>query len=175
MSIISDASKVVSDKMLKILTQRRKGIISNLTKTVNRAEMSIENETNISEIVLLRENVEFSIFKLEKNLEDICLHASDTEIKKAQQPFNENNERANRVMLRCESLISQLDDDRQTKITTYAFDQLCKSRSSKGSRYSSSSPRTSNDSDHSEKQRLLAIQYENRVTSNLELLKMKLK
>ena len=53
MSILSDASKVVSDKMLKILAQRRKGILSNLTKTVNRAEMSIENETNISEIVLL--------------------------------------------------------------------------------------------------------------------------
>ena len=118
MSILSDASKVVSDKMLKILAQRRKGILSNLTKTVNRAEMSIENETNISEIVLLRENVEFSIFKLDKNLEDIRLHASDTEITKAQQLFNENNERANRVILRCERLISQLDDDKQTKITT---------------------------------------------------------
>ena len=115
MSILSDASKVVSDKMLKILAQRRKGILSNLTKTVNRAEMSIENETNISEIVLLRENVEFSIFKLEKNLEDICLHASDTEITKAQQLFNENNERANRVILRCERLISQLDNKTKPK------------------------------------------------------------
>ena len=33
--------------------------------------MSIEYETNISEIALLRENVEFPIFKLQKNLEDI--------------------------------------------------------------------------------------------------------
>ena len=63
----------------------------------------------------------------------------------------------------------------QTKITTYAFDQLCKSRSSKGSKYSGSSSRTSNDSDHSEKQRLLAIQNENKVTCNLELLKIKQK
>ena len=47
--------------------------------------MSIEYETNISEIALLRENVEFPIFKLQKNLEDICLHASSTEITKAQQ------------------------------------------------------------------------------------------
>ena len=33
--------------------------------------MSIENKTNISEIALLRENAEFSIFKLQENLEDI--------------------------------------------------------------------------------------------------------
>ena len=125
--IISDASKVVSDEMLKVLKQRRKGFLSNLTKTINRAEMSIENETNISEIALLREKVEFSIFKLQKNLEDICLHASGTEITKAQKLFNENNERANRVIIiRCERLISQLDDDEQTEIITYAFDQLCK-------------------------------------------------
>ena len=173
MSIISDASKVVSDEMLKVLKQRRKDFLSNLTKTINRAEMSIENETNISEIALLRENVEFPIFKIQKNQKDICLHASGTEIMKAQQLFNENNERGNRVIIRCERLISQLDDDTQTKITTYAFDQLCKSRSSKGSKYSGSSPRTSNDSDRSEKQRLLAIQNENRATRNLELLKMK--
>ena len=35
--------------------------------------MSIENETNISEIALLREKAELSIFKLQKNLEGICL------------------------------------------------------------------------------------------------------
>ena len=61
--------------------------------------MSIENGTNVSEIALLRENVEFSIFKLQKNLEDICLHASGADIMKAQQLFNENNERANRVII----------------------------------------------------------------------------
>ena len=73
MSIISYALKDVSDEMLKVLKQSRKGFLSNLTKTINRAEMSIENETNISEIALLRETVELSIFKLQKNLEDICL------------------------------------------------------------------------------------------------------
>ena len=98
--------------------------------------MSIENETNVSEIALLREDAEFSIFKLQKYLGDICLDASGTEITKAQQLFNENNERANRVIIRCERLISQLDDDKLTKTTTYAFDHLCKSRSSKGSKYS---------------------------------------
>ena len=172
MSIISDASKVVSDEMLKVLKQRQKGFLSNLTKTINRVEMSIKNETNIGDIALLRENVEFSIFKLQKHLEDICLHASGTEIMKAQQLFNVNYERANRVIIRCERLISQLDGDKQTQITTYAFNQLCKSWSSKGSEYSGSSSRTSNDSDHSEKQRLLAIQNENMATRNFELLKM---
>ena len=44
--------------------------------------------------------------------------------------------------------------------------------SSKGSKYPGSSSRTSNDSDHSEKQRLLVIQNENRATRNPELLKM---
>ena len=83
MLIISDASKVVSDEMLKVLKQRPKGFLSNLTKTINREEMSIKNETNISEIALLRENVEFSIFKLQKNLENIYLDASGTEITKA--------------------------------------------------------------------------------------------
>ena len=72
-------------------------------------------------------------------------------------------------------VISQLDYDKQTKITTYAFDQICKSWFSKDSKYSGSSSRISNDSDHSEKQRLLAIQNENRATHNIELLKMKQK
>ena len=117
MSTISDASKVVSDKILKVLKQRRKGFLSNLTKTINRAEILIENETNISEIALLRENVEFSIFKLQKYLEDIYLHASGAKITKSQQLFNENNERVNRVTVWCERLISQLDDDTKTEIT----------------------------------------------------------
>ena len=45
--------------------------------------MSIENETNISEIALLREKVEFSIFKSQKNLEEVYLHVSGSEILKA--------------------------------------------------------------------------------------------
>ena len=150
MSIKSDVSKVVSDEMLKVQKQRWKGFLSNLTKTINRAEMPIENERNISEIALLRENVEFSIFKLRKTLEDIYIYASGTEITKVQQFFNENNEKENKVIIQCERLIG-LDDDKQTEITTYAFDQLCKSRSSKVSKNSGSSSRTSNDSDHSEK------------------------
>ena len=99
MLIISDASKVVSDEMSKVLRQSGKCFLSNLTKTINKAEMTIENETNISKIVLLRENIEFSIFKLQKNLKDIYLHASGAEITKVQQLFNENNERANRVII----------------------------------------------------------------------------
>ena len=107
--------------MLKVQKQRRKGFLSNLTKTINRAEMPIENERNISEIALLRENVEFSIFKLRKTLEDIYLYASGTEITKVQQFFNENNEKENKVIIQCERLIG-LDDDKQTEITTCAFD-----------------------------------------------------
>ena len=60
MSIISDASKVVSDEMLKVIKQGRTSFLSNITKTINTAEMSPQNETNISEIALLRVNVEFS-------------------------------------------------------------------------------------------------------------------
>ena len=72
----------MSDEILKVLKQRRKGFLSNLTKTINTAAMSIENETNISEIALLGEKVEFSIFKSQKNLEDVYLHAFGSEILK---------------------------------------------------------------------------------------------
>ena len=112
MLIISGASKAVSDEFLKVLKKRRKKFLSNLSKTINRAKMSIENEGNICEIALLREKIEFSIFKLQKNLEDIYLHAFGAEITNAQQLFNENNERANRVITQCERLMSQLDDDK---------------------------------------------------------------
>ena len=104
----------------------------------------------------------------------IYLHTFGAEITKVQQLFNENNERANRVIIRCERLISQLNNNKQAEITAHAFEKLSKLRSSKGSRYSDSSFRTSNDSDISEKQSLLAIQNENKPTS-LELLKMKQK
>ena len=76
--------------------------------------MTIENEKNISEIAWLQENDEFSIFKLHKNVEYICLHASGTEMTKTQQLFNENNERANSVLIWCERFISQLNDDTET-------------------------------------------------------------
>ena len=108
-------------------------------------------------------------------LEGIYLNTSDAQISKAQQHFNENNERPNTAIVQCERFISQLDDDQQTEITTYTLDQLCKWRSSKGSKYSGSSSRTSNNSDHSQKQKLWAIENENRATRNLELLKMKTK
>ena len=85
MSVISDASKVVSDEMLKVLKQRQKRFLSNFTKAINGAEMSIKNETNVSKIALLRKNEEFSIFKLQKNLDDLYLHASRAAITIAQQ------------------------------------------------------------------------------------------
>ena len=75
--------------------------------------MSIENQTKINKIAFLREKVEFSIFKLQKNLEGTYLHVSGPEITKAQQLFIENNERTNRVIIRCERLISQLDHDKK--------------------------------------------------------------
>ena len=59
-------------------------------------------------------------------LEGIYLNTSDAQISKAQQHFNENNERPNTAIVQCERLISQLDDDQQTEITTYTLDQLCK-------------------------------------------------
>ena len=148
--------------MLKVLKQRRKSFPSSLTKTINRAEMSIENET---------ENVKFSIFELQKSLENIYLHPSEAEITKAQQLFNENIERANRVIIRCERPISQLDDDMQTEIIII----MLLINYAKGSEYSGSSSRTSNHSDHTEKQRLSEISNENRATCNIELLKMKQK
>ena len=61
------------------------------------------------------------------------------------------------------------------RLTSYAFDQLRKSRSSKCSKYSGSFSRRSNASDHSEKQSLLATQSENKATHNLKLLKVKQK
>ena len=107
---------------LKCTKEKVKGFLSNLIKTINRAEMTIENEKNISEIAWLQ-LPEFSIFKLHKNVEGICLHASGTEMTKTQQLFNENNERANSVIIWCdERFIIQLNDDKETYITTYAFD-----------------------------------------------------
>ena len=91
--------------------------------------MSIENQTKINEIALFRKNVEFSIFRFQENLEGTYLHVSGAEITKAQQLFIENKERTNRVIIRCDRLISQLNHDKKTEITTYAFDQfypLCK-------------------------------------------------
>ena len=175
MSVLSEISQVVSDEMLKALKQRRKGFLSNLTKTINRAEMLITTESDINEIAVLKENVEFALFKLQKNLEDICLRALGSEVLKAQQLFNENNERANKTINKCERIISQLDDDKQSEITTYAFEQLFQSRLSKGSKYSGSSSKHSSDSSTSEKEKILAVQKENRAKRNLELLKMKQK
>ena len=62
MSIIIAALKVMSNEMSKVLKQRWKGFLSNLTKIINRAETSIENETNISKIALLKGNIEFFYF-----------------------------------------------------------------------------------------------------------------
>ena len=63
MSIINHASEIVFQEMLKVFKQRRKGFLSNLTKVINLGEISLEQNPEVNEIAVLKENVEFAIFK----------------------------------------------------------------------------------------------------------------
>lgn len=62
MWIISNAREIASEEMLKML------FLSNLTKLINTVEISIEQNPEVNEIAVLKENVKFAIFKLQKNL-----------------------------------------------------------------------------------------------------------
>ena len=49
MSIISDAREIVSEESLKVFKQSRNSFISNLTKAINRAEMSLRQNPELGE------------------------------------------------------------------------------------------------------------------------------
>ena len=54
MLTIIDASEIASEEMLKVFKQRRKRVLSNITKVINRAEISIEQNLVVNEIAILK-------------------------------------------------------------------------------------------------------------------------
>lgn len=79
MSVISSSvvGGDISEKVKK-LKQRRNGFLSHLTKVTNRGEMYFTTHTPIlKEIGILKENIEFALYKLQKNTEDICALTSE--------------------------------------------------------------------------------------------------
>ena len=156
MLTIIDAQEIVSEEMLKVFKQRRKRFLSNLTKAINRAKVSLEQNSEVNEIAVLKENVEFTIYKLQKNLEDICLHALVEEVVKPNSSSTKS-ERTHSAILRCEQLMSRFDDDIQSQATTYTFEMLLEAnqvKSSKGSKTSSASSKHSSSSLRSESEKI---------------------
>ena len=71
MSAISFTVVGAEDKVKK-LKQRRIGFSSNLAKVINRAEMYLTETPTLKEVGILKENLEFALFKLQSNTEGIC-------------------------------------------------------------------------------------------------------
>ena len=88
---------------MKVFKQRQKGFLTNLTKVINTAEISLGENPEINVTAVLKKNVEQAILKLQEILEDTFFHASGEEVIKAKQLFNENSERQHLVILRCKN------------------------------------------------------------------------
>ena len=54
MLTIIDASEIASEEMLKVFKQRRKRVLSTITKVINRAEISLEQNLVVNEIAILK-------------------------------------------------------------------------------------------------------------------------
>ena len=72
----------------------RKGHIATLTKYLNRMTVELENSKDIASVINLAENIEVTIFKINKITEKLSLLLPDNEKHKAKALCSEHKQRA---------------------------------------------------------------------------------
>ena len=159
---------------VKVLKQKRKGFLAQLTKAINRAEQYLQQENPvIQEVANINEKIEFSLFKLKTNMTQICSVGTKEDCEHAQHLFLENSERCKVIFKKCENFLSKLDDDTRSQVSERAFDGLNGNILNKVDALNAQGSSKSSISNNSQKQQLSAAQLENRAKRDLDLLKQR--
>ena len=72
--------------------EKLNGFLPNVTKVINGTEMHLTETPILKEVRILKENLGFTLFKLQSSTEEICALTSVEDKKKCYELFNENKE-----------------------------------------------------------------------------------
>ena len=75
--------------------------------------MYLTKTPTLKEVGILKENLEFALFKLQSNTEEICTLTSVEDKKRCYELFNENKERVNITINKLENYLDQLPAEMQ--------------------------------------------------------------
>ena len=75
--------------------------------------MYLTKTPTLKEVGILKENLEFALFKLQSNTEEICTLTSVEDKKRCYELFNENKERVNITINKLENYLDQLPAETQ--------------------------------------------------------------
>ena len=75
--------------------------------------MYLTKTPTLKEVGILKENLEFALFKLQSNTEEICTLTSVEDKKRCYELFNENKERVNVTINKLENYLDQLPAEMQ--------------------------------------------------------------
>ena len=89
------------------LKQSRKGYIGNLTKCINRAINLLEIPHNTWEVALMKEKLEFAVFKLERITDEYSQYVTLEEQAAAHHLYIEHKTRADIVITKCLEYVEQ--------------------------------------------------------------------
>ena len=109
------------------LKQSRKGYIGNLTKRINRAINLLEIPHNTREVALMKEKLEFAVFKLERITDEYSQYLTLQEQAAAHHLYIEHKARADIVITKCLEYVEQ--DEMSTEASSEALDDFFDNRS----------------------------------------------
>ena len=75
--------------------------------------MYLTKTPTLKEVGILKENLEFALFKLQSNTEEICTLTSVEDKKRCYELFNEKKERVNITINKLENYLDQLPAEMQ--------------------------------------------------------------
>ena len=75
--------------------------------------MYLTKTPTLKEVGILKENLEFALFKLQSNTEEICTLTSVEDKKRCYELFNEKKERVNITINKLENYLDQLPAETQ--------------------------------------------------------------
>ena len=75
--------------------------------------MYLTKTPTLKEVGILKENLEFALFKLQSNTEEICTLTSVEDKKRCYELFNENKEKVNITINKLENYLDQLPAETQ--------------------------------------------------------------
>ena len=118
------------------IAQSRNGYLAILTGCINRAIDLLKKPNSFSDVALISEKLEFSLFKLERVTDENCKYASSNQQSQAKTLLLESKNRGEKAIKQCKQYLDREEILSQVEITNLSIDEFFD-----GSSYSSSPER----------------------------------
>ena len=90
---VKNLEKTFRERELSKIAQNRKGYLANLTQCINRAVDLLKRPNKFSDVALALEKLQYTLFKLERVIDEYCKYASSNQQSLAKTLLLENKTR----------------------------------------------------------------------------------